>query len=64
MREKVLLGLIDLVYVSTEDQVADIFTKALGAKKLHKFKDLLGVQELGLSSRGSIEISHILLETL
>ena len=30
VREKVLLGLIDLVYVSTEDQVADIFTKALG----------------------------------
>ena len=55
--EKALLGLIDLVYVSIEDQVADIFTKALGAKKLRKFKDLLGVQELGLSSRGSVEIS-------
>ena len=49
VREKVLLGLIDLVYVSTEDQVADIFMKALGAEKLRKFKDLLGVQELGLS---------------
>ena len=57
VREKVLLGLIDLVYVSTEDQVADIFTKALGAENLHKFRDLLGVQELGLSSRGSVEIS-------
>ena len=46
VREKVLLGLIDLVYVSTEDQVADIFTKSLGAEKLRKFRDLLGVQEL------------------
>ena len=35
----------------------DIFTKALGAEKLRKFRDLLGVQELGLSSRGSVEIS-------
>ena len=56
VQEKVLLGLIDLVYVSTKDQVADIFTKALGAEKLRKFRDLLGVQELGLSSRGSVEI--------
>ena len=55
--EKVLLGLIDLVYVSTEDQVADIFTKALGTEKLRKFRELLGVQELGLSSWGSVEIS-------
>ena len=28
VREKALLGLIDLVYVSTEDQAVDIFTKA------------------------------------
>jgi hypothetical protein len=31
IREKVLAGEIDLIYVSTEDQVADIFTKVLGA---------------------------------
>jgi len=29
IREKVLAGEIDLIYVSTEDQVADIFTKVL-----------------------------------
>ena len=57
VRGKVLLGLIDLVYVSTEDQVADIFMKALGTEKLCKFRDLLSVQELGLSLRGSVEIS-------
>jgi len=33
IREKVLVGEIDLTYVSTEDQVADIFTKVLGAEK-------------------------------
>ena len=31
VREKVLVGDIDLVYVSIEEQVADIFTKALGS---------------------------------
>ena len=30
VREQVLAGDIDLVYVSTEEKVADIFTKALG----------------------------------
>ena len=34
VREKVLAGEIDLAYVSTHEHVADIFTKALGAKKL------------------------------
>ena len=34
VREKVLVGDIDLVYVSTQEQVADIFTKSLGEKKL------------------------------
>jgi len=33
IREKVLAGEIDLIYVSTEDRVADIFTKVLGAEK-------------------------------
>ena len=33
VHEKVLAGDIDLVYVSTQEQVADIFTKILGAEK-------------------------------
>ena len=37
VRERVLAGDIDLVYISTEEQVADIFTKALGAEKLCHF---------------------------
>ena len=34
IRERVLDGDIDLTYVRTDEQVADIFTKALGAEKL------------------------------
>jgi hypothetical protein len=37
IREKVLAKEIDLIHVSTENQVADIFTKALGTDKLKKF---------------------------
>ena len=57
IRERVLSGDIDLVYVNTEEQVAGIFTKALGAEKLQRFRAMLGVQELELSSRGSVEMS-------
>ena len=34
IRERVLDGNIDLTYVRTDEQVVDIFTKALGAEKL------------------------------
>jgi hypothetical protein len=52
IREKVLAGEIDLTYVRTEDQVAEIFTKVLGAKKHRQFRSMLGVMELELSLRG------------
>ena len=55
--ERVLAGDIDLVYISTDEQVADIFTKALGAEKLRRFRTMLGVQEMELSLRGSVEMS-------
>jgi hypothetical protein len=57
IREKVLAKEIDLIHVSTEDQVADIFTKALGTNKLKKFRKMLGVLEVDLSLRGSVENS-------
>ncbi len=57
IREKVLASEIDLIYVSTEDQVADIFTKVLGAEKQRRFRSMLGVMELELSLRGSVEMS-------
>jgi hypothetical protein len=57
IRGKVLAKEIDLIHVSTEDQVADIFTKALGTNKLRKFRKMFGVLEVDLSLRGSVENS-------
>ena len=47
VREKVLVGNIDLVYVSTQEQVADIFTKSLGAEKLQRFRGAMGFEDFG-----------------
>ena len=55
--EHILVGDIDLVYVGRDEQVADIFTKALGAGKLCRFWTMLGLQEMELSLRGSVEMS-------
>jgi len=57
IREKVLAKEIDLIHVSTENQVADIFTKVLGTDKLRKFRKMLGVLEVDLSLKGSVENS-------
>jgi hypothetical protein len=57
IREKVLAKEIDLIHVSTKDQVANIFTKALGIDKLKKFGKMLGVLEVDLRLRGSVENS-------
>jgi len=59
IKEKVLAKEIDLIHVSTEDQVADIFTKVLGTDKLKRFKKMLGVLEVDLSLRGSVENSSL-----
>ncbi len=57
IREKVLAKEIDLIHVNTEDQVVDIFTKALGTDKFKMFRKMLGVLEVDLSLRGSVENS-------
>jgi hypothetical protein len=57
IKEKVVAKEIDLIHVSTEDQVADIFTKALGIDKLKKFRQMFGVLEVDLNLRGSVENS-------
>jgi hypothetical protein len=57
IREKVIAKEIDFIHVSTKDQVADIFTKALGINKLRKFRKNLGVLEVDLSLKGSVENS-------
>jgi hypothetical protein len=57
IREKVLGKKIDLIHVNIEDQVVDIFTKSLSTDKLRKFRKMLGVLEVDLSLRGSVENS-------
>jgi hypothetical protein len=58
IREKVLTKEIDLIHVSTEDQIVDIFTKALSTDKIKRFRKMLGVLEVDLSLRGSVENSN------
>jgi hypothetical protein len=43
IKEKVLTKEIDFIHVNIENQVGDIFTKALGINKLRKFKKMFGV---------------------
>ena len=43
IRDKVLDGDIDLTYVRIDEQIADIFTKALGTEKLRWFWAMLRV---------------------
>jgi len=57
IREKVLAKEIDLIHVSTKDQVVDIFTKALSIYKLKKFRKMFGVLKVDLSLRMSVENS-------
>jgi hypothetical protein len=57
IREKVLAKEINFIHVNTEDQIADIFTKALGTYKLRKFRKMFGVLEVNLSLRGNVENS-------
>jgi hypothetical protein len=58
IKEKVLAKEIDLIHVSIENQVANIFTKALGIDKLKKFRKMFGVLEVDLSLRGNVENSN------
>ncbi len=57
IRKKVLAKEINLIHVNIKDQVADIFTKALGIDKLKKFRQMLVVLEVDLSLKGSVENS-------
>jgi hypothetical protein len=57
IKKKVIAKEIDLIHVSTEDQVVNIFTKALGTDKLKKFRKMLGVLEVDLNLKGRVENS-------
>jgi len=58
IREKVLAKEIDLIHISTKNQVVDIFTKALGTNKLRKFRKMLGILKVDLSLKESVENSN------
>ncbi|KAH7422711.1 hypothetical protein KP509_12G021500 [Ceratopteris richardii] len=47
VRERFHVGDIDLVYVPTQDNVADIFTKALPREKFEAFPKALGLLPCG-----------------
>jgi hypothetical protein len=57
IRKKVLAKEIDFIHVNTEDQIVDIFTKALSTYKVRKFRKMLSVLEVDLSLRGIVENS-------
>ena len=48
MHEKTGDGTIQLEYVPTVDQVADIFTKLLNLEKFQKFRDALGLVQINV----------------
>ena len=55
VREKVQAKEIELVYCSTEDQAADMFTKALSRDKFEKFRNIMNVKENRLIIKGECE---------
>lgn len=46
VREQQQYGTIKMTSVSTEDQLADIFTKPLAKKKFQKLRELMGIREV------------------
>jgi len=57
IKENVLAKKIDLIHISIKNQVANIFTKALGIDKLKKFFKMFNVLEVDLNLKGSVENS-------
>ena len=45
IRDAIEDGEVELKFCKSEDQVADIFTKALPKDKFNYFREMLGVQE-------------------
>ena len=48
VREKVIEGEVDLMYVNTNQQVVDILTKALSIEKHTQFRDMMGVIDIDM----------------
>ena len=54
IRQLQLEGEVEIDFCSTEDQVADIFTKSLPRNRFIRLRGMLGMQNL--APRGSVEI--------
>jgi hypothetical protein len=55
IRDFVEKGIFDVVYCSTEDNLADMMTKPLAKVKFARFRDDLNLEEI-LPSRGSVRV--------
>ncbi|KAL8158924.1 hypothetical protein V2J09_000461 [Rumex salicifolius] len=55
IREKVLSGEIELVPITTNDQIVDIFTKALAVPKFKKFRSMLRICTRESAMRGMLK---------
>jgi hypothetical protein len=56
IRDHVQRGAVELQYASTDEQMVDILTKALGKGKFVPFRDKLGVVRNTFSVRGSVKL--------
>jgi len=48
LRDQVCQGRLELVYCPTEDQVVDVFTKALRQSRFEKLRELLGLKSINI----------------
>jgi len=48
LRDQICQGILELVYCPTEDQVADVFTKALRQSRFEKLRELLGLKLINI----------------
>ena len=52
IRDVVQRGVVKLLYVATEEQIADVLTKPLDRVKFEYFREKLGVLQIEVSSKG------------
>ena len=52
IRDMVQRGAVKLLYVATEEQIADVLTKPLARMKFEYFRERLGVLQIEASSQG------------
>lgn len=60
IREKVLNGDISIKYISTHDQLADIFTKGLNSARFSFLRDKLMVCSVPISLRGAVNNINVI----